>query len=66
MYFRLTGTTIFTAVFGGDARDAPARASRTLYAAAHVAEALSGYYAKAKSRGITYYVSAPAGCSSCT
>jgi hypothetical protein len=55
-YFRLTRTTTFTAVFGGDARDAPARASRTLYAAAHVAEALSGYSAKTRARGITYYV----------
>jgi hypothetical protein len=55
-YFLLTRTTTFTAVFGGDARDAPARASRTLYAAAHVANGLGGYDKKIRARGITYYV----------
>jgi hypothetical protein len=54
--FRLTRTTTFTAIFGGDARDAPARASRTVNAVARVAEALSGYSGKTRARGITYYV----------
>ena len=56
VYFRLTRTTKFTAVFGGDARDAPARVSRTLNAVAIVTEALSGYFRKTRVHGITYYV----------
>jgi hypothetical protein len=55
-YFRLTRTTTFTVVFGGDARDAPARASRTLNAVARVANAVSGYYKKTRAGHITYYV----------
>ena len=55
-YFRLTRTTTFTVVFGGDARDAPARASRTVQALARVADGISGYYAKTRVGGTTYYV----------
>jgi hypothetical protein len=56
VYFRLTRTTTFTVVFGGDGRDAPARASRTVQAYARVANGVSGYYARARVGGITYYV----------
>jgi hypothetical protein len=54
--FRLTRTTTFTAVFRGDARDAPARTSRTLQAFARVAAGLSGYSATTRIGGIPYYV----------
>ena len=54
--FRLTRTTTFTVVFRGDPRDAPARASRTVYALARVADAVSGYYANTRVGGVTYYV----------
>jgi hypothetical protein len=56
VYFRLTRTTTFTVVFGGDARDAPVRASRTVQALARVADAISGYYARTRVGGTTYYV----------
>jgi hypothetical protein len=56
VYFRLTRTTTFTVVFGGDARDAPARASRTVQALARVADGISGYYARTRVGGTTYYV----------
>jgi hypothetical protein len=56
VYFRLTRTTTFTAVFGGDAHDAPARASRTVQAFARVANAISGYYARTRVGRTTYYV----------
>ncbi len=56
VYFRLTRTTRFTVVCGGDARDAPVRVSRTLNAVARVAEGLSGCYRKARAGAITYYV----------
>jgi hypothetical protein len=56
VYFRLTRTTTFTVVFGGDARDAPVRTSRTVNAVARVADAVSGYYKKTTVGGITYYV----------
>ncbi len=56
VYFRLTRTTRFTVAFGGDARDAPARVSRTVHALAGVADGISGYYKKATVGGIAYYV----------
>jgi hypothetical protein len=56
VYFRVTRTTTFTVAFRGDARDAPARVSRTVNVMAHVAEALRGYHAKTRVGGITYYV----------
>jgi hypothetical protein len=56
VYFRLTRTTTFTVVFGGDARDAPVRASRTVQALARVANGISGYYARTRVGGTTYYV----------
>lgn len=56
VYFRLTRTTTFTVVFGGDARDAPARASRTVQALARVADAISGYYARTRVGDTTYYL----------
>ena len=56
VYFRLTRTTTFTVVFRGDARDAPAQVSRTVDALARVADGVSGYAAKARDGGITYYV----------
>jgi hypothetical protein len=56
VYFRLTRTTTFTVVFGGDARDAPVRASRTVQALARVADGISGYYARTRVGGTTYYV----------
>jgi hypothetical protein len=56
VFFRLTRTTTFTVVFGGDARDAPARASRTVQAYARVVNGVSGFYALARVGGITYYV----------
>ena len=54
--FRLTRTTTFTVVFGGDARDAPARVSRTVRALARVADAISGFYARTRVGRTTYYV----------
>jgi hypothetical protein len=54
--FRLTRTTTFTVVFGGDARDAPARASSTVDVMARAADRLTGYYKKTTVSGITYYV----------
>ncbi len=56
VYFRLTRTTTFTVVFGGDAHDAPVRVSRTVQALARVANGFSGYYARTRVGGITYYV----------
>ena len=56
VYFRLTRTTTFTVVFGGDAHDAPARVSRTVQAFARVADAISGYYARTRVGRTTYYV----------
>jgi hypothetical protein len=56
VYFRLTRTTTFTVVFGGDAHDAPARASRTVQALARVADGISGYYARTRVAGTIYYV----------
>jgi hypothetical protein len=56
VYFRLTRTTTFTVVFDGDARDAPARASRTVQALARVADGISGYYARTRVGGTIYYV----------
>lgn len=56
VYFRLTRITTFTVVFGGDARDAPARVSLTLRALARVADAISGYSARLRVGRITYYV----------
>ena len=57
--FRLTLTTKFSVVYNGDARDAPARATRTVNAMAGVADAISGYSKKTKIAGITYYVFHP-------
>ena len=56
VYFRLTRTTTFTVVFGGDAHDAPARVTRTVQALARVADGFSGYYARTRVGGTTYYV----------
>lgn len=56
VYFRLTRTTTFTVVFGGDARYAPARVSRTVLAFARVANAISGYYARTRLGRTTYFV----------
>jgi hypothetical protein len=54
--FRLTRTSTFTVVYKGDARDAPATASRTVNAVARVADAISGSAKKTTIRGTTYYV----------
>jgi hypothetical protein len=56
VYFRLTRTTTFTVVFGGDAHNAPASASRTVQAFARVADAISGYSARTRVGRTTYYV----------
>ena len=54
--YRLYKNTTFTAVFAGDARDLPAKTARTLYAAAHVVTAITGYYKKLRISGLTYDV----------
>ena len=55
--YSLTRTTTFTAVFAGDARDAPNSASRTLHAYARVTDRIGGYYKTSKSgSGIVYDV----------
>jgi hypothetical protein len=55
--YRITRTTTFTAVFAGDAHDAPNSAHRTLHAYARVTSRLAGYYKTSKSSsGIVYDV----------
>lgn len=53
----ITRATTFTAVFAGDADDAPSRASRTLTAYARVTDRVAGSYkASRSSGGPVYYV----------
>ena len=55
--YTITKTTKFTAVFAGDADDAPASASRTLSAYARVTDRLTGGYTTSKSSsGVVYDV----------
>jgi hypothetical protein len=55
--YSITRATRFTAVFAGDARDAPSSASRTLRAYARVTDRLTGAYKTSKSSsGVVYDV----------
>ncbi|HEY3877563.1 MAG TPA: hypothetical protein VGM12_03085 [Trebonia sp.] len=54
--YTVTRATTFTAVFGGDAADAPSTASRTVTVAARVTDALTGYTSTTKTGGVTYRV----------
>jgi hypothetical protein len=53
--YSITRTTTFTAVFAGDARDAPNSASRTVRAYARVTDRIGGYYKTSRSSGGTVY-----------
>jgi hypothetical protein len=54
--YTVTRATKFTAVFGGDAKDAPTSASRTVTVPARVSAVLTGYYKTVKSGRIVYRV----------
>ena len=59
--YSITRATTFTAVFAGDAHDAPASASLTLYAYADVTDRLGGSDKTTKSDGVVYDVFPGAG-----
>jgi hypothetical protein len=54
--YSIAKTTTFTAVFAGSADNAPATASRTVSAAARVADAITGYYTTTVISGVSYRV----------
>jgi hypothetical protein len=54
--YLLTKSTKFTAVFAGDAKDAPKNASRDVAATAKVISSITGYYKTTKISGNTYRV----------
>jgi hypothetical protein len=54
--YTVTKATTFTAVFGGDAKDAPASASRTTAVSARVAEGQVGFFKAVKIGSVTYGV----------
>jgi hypothetical protein len=54
--YRITRTTRFTVVFAGDAHHGAATASRTVTAAAQVADTISGYGKTTKISGVSYRV----------